>query len=149
MNRTLRRAVFAAVLAGCTEPRESAPVAPPQESVSAAVVRPPLSEPAPLAPAGALLAPPAAGGTPVVVPPGAIYVCVSESGGARTQTSIEFAPKVEAMCAKHPEMGPCRYERDACRRAGGRVYAAGGAEVTAQTEAEYDRKVMRARFEAN
>jgi hypothetical protein len=53
------------------------------------------------------------------------------------------------MCAKHPEMGPCQYERDICRRSGGRVYAAGGAEITAQTEAEYDKKVMRVRFKAN
>ena len=86
---------------------------------------------------------------PVVVPPGVIYVCVSQSGGVRTQTAIEFAPKVGAMCAKHPEMGPCQYERDICRRSGGRVFAAGGVEITLLTEAEYDKKVMRVRFKAN
>ena len=86
---------------------------------------------------------------PVVLPPGAIYVCVSESAGVRQQTAIEFAPKVGAMCAKHPEMGPCQYEREICRRSGGRVYAAGGVEITQATEAEYDKKVMRVRFKAN
>jgi hypothetical protein len=67
----------------------------------------------------------------------------------RQQTAIEFVPKVGAMCAKHPEMGPCQYERDVCRKSGGRVYAAGGIEITQATEAEYDKKVMRVRFKAN
>jgi hypothetical protein len=83
------------------------------------------------------------------VPAGSIYVCVAETGGVRQQTAIDFAPKVATLCAKHPEMGPCQYERDVCRRSGGRVYAAGGIEITLQTEAEYDRKVMRVRFKAN
>jgi len=46
-------------------------------------------------------------------------------------------------------MGPCQYERDVCRRSGGRVYAAGGVEITQATEAEYDKKVLRVRFKAN
>jgi len=46
-------------------------------------------------------------------------------------------------------MGPCQYERDLCRRGGGRVYAAEGKEITLQTEAEYDKKVMRVRLRAN
>jgi len=50
------------------------------------------------------------------------------------------------LCARHPEMGPCQYERNVCRNSGGRVYAAGGVEVTLQMEAEYDRKVMRVRI---
>lgn len=82
---------------------------------------------------------------PVVVPAGSIYVCVSESGGVRRETAIAFSPEVGALCAKHPEMGPCQYERNACRSSGGRVYAAGGVEITLQMEAEYDRKVMRVR----
>ena len=85
---------------------------------------------------------------PIVVPPGSLYVCVVDSEGVRKQTAIEFAPKVGALCAKHPEMGPCQYERNACRRGGGRVYAANGAEITMQTEAEYDKKVLRVRFKA-
>ena len=53
------------------------------------------------------------------------------------------------MCRRHPEMGPCQYERELCRKSGGRVYAADGTEITLATEAEYDRKVMRVRFRAN
>jgi len=145
MNRSLRILVLLAAIAGCTQPREPVPITPPADTGGAAVVRRPVPEPAPAAPPVAALAPAPA----VLVPPGAIYVCVSESGGARTQTAIEFSPKVGTMCAKHPEMGPCQYERDVCRRSGGRVYAAGGVEITAQTEAEYDKKVMRVRFKAN
>jgi hypothetical protein len=84
--------------------------------------------------------------TPVVVPPGSLYVCVTESGGVRRQVPIEFSPNVGALCARHPEMGPCQYERNACRSNGGRVYAAGGIEVTLQMEADYDRKVLRVRI---
>jgi hypothetical protein len=79
-------------------------------------------------------------------PADALYVCVTERNGVRTQEPIEFAPKVLALCRRHPEMGPCQYERNACRGAGGRVYAAGGREITLATEAEYDRKVLRVRF---
>jgi hypothetical protein len=84
-----------------------------------------------------------------VVPAEAIYVCVTEANGVRQQTAIEFVPKVGALCRKHPEMGPCQYEREVCRRAGGRVYAAGGVEITQATEDEYDKKVLRVRFKAN
>ncbi len=112
--------------------------------------------PAPLAGAGA---PPEAAAAPgafprppapvIVVPPGALYVCVSESGDAPAQTAIEYTGKTDALCRKHPEMGPCQYERNACRRGGGRVYAADGTEITMATEAEYDRKVRRVQFKAN
>ena len=85
----------------------------------------------------------------VVVPPNSLYVCVIDSGSGRQQTAIEFAPKVADLCRKHPEMGPCQYERNQCRAAGGRVFAAGGVEITMATEAEYDKKVMRVRFRAN
>ena len=150
MNRALRAAALAIVVAaGCTPPREPVPVTSSTDASGAAVVRRPLPESTPAAPSTASIAPKSAREPPVVVPPGVIYVCVSEQGGVRKQTAIEFAPKLEAMCAKHPEMGPCQYERDVCRRSGGRVYAAGGVEITAQTEAEYDRKVMRVRFKAN
>src|SRR5262249_54714179 len=150
MNRALRLALIALTVTGCSQPREPVPLTPPAESGGAAVVRRPLPGTSPAAPAIASIAPSnVAREQPIVVPPGVIYVCVSESGGVRTQTAIEFAPKVGAMCAKHPEMGPCQYERDVCRRSGGRVYAANGVEITAQTEAEYDKKVMRVRFKAN
>jgi len=77
------------------------------------------------------------------------YVCVRETAGQRTQTAIEFTPQVAALCARHPEMGPCQYEREACRRSGGRVFTASGQEITRQIEDEYDRRVARVRFRAN
>ena len=68
--------------------------------------------------------------------------------GAPRYTAIEYIPKVRELCAKHPEMGVCQYEREACRASGGRVYDARGTEITKQIEAEYDKKVMRVRFRA-
>ena len=140
-------------LAACTPPREpqSTPAAPPASAASAdaaAVTRRPI-EPAP-----PTTAPPStAAGTPaltaIVVPPGVIYVCVTGSGTTLSQTAIEYIPKVDALCRKHPEMGPCQYERNACRGKGGRVFAADGSEITMATEAEYDKKVRRVTFKAN
>jgi hypothetical protein len=137
-----------ALLAGCSPaPVEKTPIplTPPSEATGAAVVRRPVPEPV-MTPPPAEVAVPAA---PIVIPPGAIYVCVAESGGVRQTTAIEFAPKVGALCTKNPEMGPCQYERSVCRKSGGRVYAANGEEITLQTEAEYDKKVMRVRFKSN
>ena len=71
------------------------------------------------------------------------------SGSALAQTAIEYVPKVDALCRKHPEMGPCQYERNICRSKGGRVFAADGTEITMATEAEYDKKVRRVTFKAN
>ena len=133
-------------LAACTAPeRPPVPVTPPGERAGAPVVRTP--EPAPPVVAAAPAAREAA--PKVVLPPDAIYVCVVDKPTGREQTVIEFAPKVHALCKRHPEMGPCQYERNQCRGAGGRVYADGGREVTLAQEAEYDRKVMRVRFRAN
>jgi hypothetical protein len=83
------------------------------------------------------------------MPAGAIYACVVGYGEKRTVTAIQFEPRIAALCTKHPEMGPCQYEREGCRRSGGRVFAADGKEITRLTEAEYDRKVMRLRFRAD
>jgi len=79
----------------------------------------------------------------------ALYTCVTDGADGRKQTAIELEPKLASLCARHPEMGPCQYERDVCRKAGGRVFAQGGQEITRRTEDEYDRKVMRVRFRAN
>jgi len=142
--------LVALAVAACTAPREPLPITPAGEAKDAAVIRravpvspaPPVASLAP--PAPALPAPPV-----VVVPAGSIYLCVTETGGVRQQTAIQFAPKVGKLCARHPEMSPCQYERNVCRSSGGRVYAAGGVEITAETEAQYDRKVLRVRFKAN
>jgi hypothetical protein len=88
----------------------------------------------------------AADPAPIVVPPDKLYVCVTDTNGVRTQASIEFTPNVHALCAKHPEMGPCQYARNECRRGGGRVFASDGVEITMKTEAEYDKKVMRVKI---
>ena len=132
MNRTGSILILAVALAACTPSREPVPITPPGEAAGAAVVRRPLPEPVAPVPPVAATAPgrPLVPAPPVVVP-------------------AEYVPKVGAMCVKHPEMGPCQYERDVCRRSGGRVYAAGGIEITLLTEAEYDKKVMRVRFKAN
>ena len=134
-------------LAACAPPREPQP--PPQATASAeapAVTRraiPTPSPPAAVVPPGAPALP------PIVVPAGVIYVCVTGSGSAAVQTAIEYVPKVDALCRKHPEMGPCQYERNVCRGKGGRVFAANGSEITMATEAEYDKKVRRVTFKAN
>jgi hypothetical protein len=151
----VRRFFFGTLLllmAGCAQETAKAPlpVTPPEDRASAPVIRRTLPEttiPAPPeTPPGALAPAP---GPSIVLPPQAQYVCVTDVAGRRQQTVIEFSPKVATMCLKHPEMGPCQYERNACRRSGGRVFAAEGKEITMATEAEYDKKVMRIRFKAN
>lgn len=83
----------------------------------------------------------------IVVPPDKLYVCVTDANGVRSQAPIEFTANVYSLCAKHPEMGPCQYARNECRRGGGRVFAADGSEITMKTEAEYDKKVMRVKVQ--
>ncbi|HTI46360.1 MAG TPA: hypothetical protein VMB76_07365 [Casimicrobiaceae bacterium] len=148
--RKIALAMALSLVAGCaTQPREPIPVTPPGEASAAPVVRRPLPEPlVPQAP-GAGTPPSAAVRPAIQVPAGLLYVCATDVGGESRQIGIEFSPKVHALCARHPEMGPCQYERDVCRRSGGRVFAANGQEITAATEAEYDRKVTRVRFRAN
>ena len=151
MHRNHALWMVALTLAACSPPREPIPITPPGETAGAAVVRRAIPEPPPpqvasIAPPAPAIAPPA---PQVVVPASALYVCVSESAGQRQQTTIEFSPRVGELCRKHPEMGPCQYERDICRRSGGRIYAANSVEITKETEAEYDKKVMRVRFKSN
>ena len=91
-------------------------------------------------------APPAA--APASLPPGTLYVCTATVNGQPQRTAIEYEPRVRQLCSKHPEMSVCQYERDACRASGGRVHTVNGVEITRQTEAEYDKKVLRVRFRA-
>lgn len=145
-----RGAILAAVIvAACTMPPEPVPVTPAGDRAGAPVVRRPVEPAPPPTPGTALVEPVRPVAPAPVVPADVQYVCVTDVGGERRETTIAFAPKVAQLCRKHPEMGPCQYERDLCRRSGGRVYAAGGVEITAATEAEYDRKVMRVRLKAN
>jgi len=92
---------------------------------------------------------PAALPSPLAIPGGALYACAVEAGGELRLHAIELAPEVRALCARNPEMGPCRYAREACRSGGGRVYAADGQEISRATEAEYDRHVLRLRLQSN
>jgi hypothetical protein len=136
--------VGVALIAACSSPPSGPPpIVPKAGEPAPPVVRRPVPEAA--APSTAAPTVPVAPEAPPVVPTGAIYACVV----GRTVTAIQFEPKIAALCTKHPEMGPCQYEREECRRSGGRVFAANGKEITRVTEAEYDRKVMRLRFRAD
>ena len=152
----LKRCLLGAAVAlcACTDPtpeRQPQPVAPTPPVVHRPVSPPTTPEPA--VPASPVPAPGAAtvsaAETPVVIPAGAVYACVVDSAGERQVTAIEFVPKVAALCAKNPEMGPCQYEREVCRHSGGRVFAADGKEITKLTEAEYDRRVLRVKINSN
>jgi len=158
LNTIWRRVLSAAAsllviaIVACAPTREPQPAAPTQPASpdAAAVTRRPIETPPPAASTPSPAPPASAAALPaVVVPPGAIYVCVTGAGSVATQTAIEYAPKVGELCRKHPEMGPCQYERNACRSKGGRVFAADGKEITMATEAEYDKKVRRVTFKAN
>jgi hypothetical protein len=92
-------------------------------------------------------APAATAAAPLALPQKTLYTCVKESGAAREMLPIVYEPKVEKLCRRHPEMGPCQYERQNCRVAGGRVFAYTGEEITMKTEEEYDKKVIRVRFQ--
>jgi hypothetical protein len=147
--------LLALTFAACTAPtpeRTPLPVTPPNEAAGAAVVRRPLppETPPPAPPVAASpVNPPPAPTLAIAAPPGALYVCVSGVAPQVRQTSIEFAPGVGDLCRRHPEMGPCQYERDACRRSGGRVFAADGTEITRSIEDEYDKRVLRIRLRSN
>lgn len=149
MSARILAIVVIALLWGCaTQPaappaaKAPLPITPPSEVRNAPVARVPVS-PAPPPSASTASASVAAA---LPFPANVIYMCVTEQAGQRRQTAIEFAPKVLELCRRHPEMGPCQYERSVCRGAGGRVFAADGREITPATEAEYDKKVMRVRF---
>ena len=126
-------------------PKQAPPPSPAAAKAELTAAAPILAHASP-APAPPASAPAAA--APAVVPPGTLYVCTATINGQTRQTAIDFEPKVRQLCSKHPEMGVCQYARQACRASGGRVHTAAGVEITRQTEAEYDKKVLRARFRA-
>ena len=149
VNRALVRIALSALpgallvaLAACqssTAP-PAAKAAPSANAAAPAVAAPNLAAPkaAPVAKAAVLL-------PSMDLPPGPLYTC--DVGGVRSV--IEFPGNTEQLCRRHPEMGPCQYERNSCRRSGGRVYTTKGDEVTAAVEAAYDEKVIRVRFRAD
>jgi hypothetical protein len=76
------------------------------------------------------------------------YECVKGKTGAETRIAIIFPEKSGRICARFPAMGPCQYEREACRATGGRVIRFDGAEITKDVEKEYDKQVQRFRLNA-
>jgi hypothetical protein len=152
MSRIVAIAAVVLALAGCATapaPQTALPLTPPQDVATSPIVRAPLA-PTPLpAPAPDAEKAPASPFVPVIVPPNTLYVCVIDTQGVRQQTAIEFTPKVGALCRRHPEMSACKYERSACRRSGGRVFAVNGMEITQLTELEYDKRVLRTVFRAD
>jgi hypothetical protein len=137
------------VLAACSSTPEPLPITPASEASSAAVARRPVPANTPSTPLATSSASATSAIVPVNVPAGTQYVCITNVAGERQQVAIEFAPKVRELCLKHPEMGPCQYEREACRRSGGRVFEANGKEITRSTENEYDKRVLRVTFKSN
>ena len=138
--------------AACTQETSKTPlpVTPVEDRAGSPVVRRPLPEtPIPTQPETPGGIPTPSPEPAIVLPPNAQYVCVTEAAGQRQQTVIEFSAQVAKLCVTHPEMGPCQYERNACRRSGGRVFGAEGKEITLATEAEYDKKVMRIRLKSS
>jgi hypothetical protein len=127
-------ATLALLLAACQ------PAPPPTAPV------PPLPPPAAARPAPSTPPAPAAVAMPRTdLPPGPIYRC--EVAGA--SAILPLPENIEGLCRRHPEMGPCQYERDSCRQRGGRVLTSLGEEVTPRVEAEYDKRVQRVRFQAD
>lgn len=76
------------------------------------------------------------------------YECVKGNAGSETRVAITFPEKSGRICARFPAMGPCQYERDACRATGGRVIRFDGADITKEVEKEYDKQVQRFRLNA-
>ena len=76
------------------------------------------------------------------------YECVKGKAGSEARASITFPEQSGRICARFPAMGPCQYEREACRATGGRVIRFDGAEITKDVEKEYDKQVQRFRLNA-
>jgi hypothetical protein len=153
-----------------TAPAPTAPAAPKAPAVAVAPPSTPVLPLPPPPPPPGYPAPPAGAATPagarppqVAAAPGSLppsntgsasgttlYACLRGSGAQTQLSPIAMEANVDTLCRRHPEMGPCQYERQICRQSGGRVvYSATGEEITLAHEAEYDKRVMRKRFQAN
>ena len=76
------------------------------------------------------------------------YECVKGKQGEETRSAITFPENSGRICSRFPAMGPCQYERAACRAGGGRVIRFDGIEITREVEHEYDKQVQRFRLNA-
>ncbi len=72
------------------------------------------------------------------------YAC--DQQGALSE--IQLPEGSGRICSRFPAMGPCQYERNACRARGGRVIRFDGVEITRDVEREYDKQVQRFRLNA-
>ena len=132
-------------------------VPPPKELVSAMPAIPPADGKATsvgaatgsVAPARAQPSPVQIAAVASVTPAGTTrYECVKGASGAETRQAITFPENSGRICARFPAMGPCQYERVACRASGGRVIRFDGIEITKEVETEYDKQVQRFRLNA-
>ena len=160
--------VAAAVLVGCaqtptpapspTQTLSSAPppaapatpsgvtpsIAPPAATVSSAAPNSPSVADVP-ARAAPVLDPRQVATSEALTPSGrSRYAC--EQNGALTD--IHLPEGSGRICSRFPAMGPCQYERNACRARGGRVIRFDGVEITRDVEREYDKQVQRYRLNA-
>jgi hypothetical protein len=72
------------------------------------------------------------------------YECVNGTSKA----AIALPVGSDRICSRFPAMGPCQYERDACRAKGGRVIRFDGVEISPAVEREYDKQVQRFKLNA-
>jgi hypothetical protein len=148
---------------GCAQTPTPSPTAVPDSSIKP--TGPAVAAPAPVAPPAVAAAPAPA---PVVAPPPAApsysgpdprgiatTAALTPSGKTRyscevgsSKSTIALPEGTDRICSRFPAMGPCQYERDACRAKGGRVIRFDGVEITPGVEAEYDKQVQRFKLNA-
>jgi hypothetical protein len=166
LTRTPRGALAsvacALMLFGCAQTPPPAPTAAPDSSIVPPGAAPPVAKtpdipvvvPIPVTPAPAPTPRAAANAraiatTAALTPDGKTrYECVKGSEPSVVRAAIALPPGTDRICSRFPAMGPCQYERDACRAQGGRVIRFDGTEITKDVENEYDRQVQRFRLNA-
>lgn len=139
---------------GATTPAQSAPPTPqPQITPPAPPEVPVHVAQAPTQPASAL--PPRHAEAKTVATEAALtpagqprYQCLNSKTSGDIRTVITLPTGSERICSRFPAMGPCQYERDACRAKGGRVIRFDGVEITKEVEREYDKQVQRFKLNA-
>jgi hypothetical protein len=120
------------------KPSETPPPPPPAAAATA------ISPIAPMRASAATIATTAA-----LTPAGVVrYRCATGSAPNESRSPIELPAGSERVCSRFPAMGPCQYERDACRAKGGRVIRFDDVEITKDIEREYDKQVQRFRLNA-
>jgi hypothetical protein len=162
---TVRRVssiVCTLLLFGCAQTPPPAPTAAPDSSIVPSGTQPPVVKapdipvivPKPAEPVAVVTPRSAANAraiatTAALTPDGKTrYECITGIGPSVVRAAIALPPGTERICSRFPAMGPCQYERDACRAQGGRVIRFDGTEITKDVEGEYDRQVQRFRLNA-